>query len=198
MKRVFVSQRVDDVESRNERRDALDQRFTVMLNQIDCICMPLPNDVQVIRAVWNQSAPDAVILSGGNDPVVYGGDSPERDAADNALIDLCVVYKTPLLGICRGMQSIVLHFGGSLKKTQGHVGARHGLQGVFNQNVNSYHVFAPCVLPDSLEVLSFSDDGCIEHISHRDLQIHGIMWHPEREYPMCKIQLGHVKEMLYL
>ena len=198
MKRIFISQRVDVVENRNERRDALDQRFTAMLNLIDCLCMPLPNDVRVIRALWNQATPDAVILSGGNDPVEYGGNSAERDAADSALIDLCVVHKTPLLGICRGMQSIVLHFGGSLKKTQGHVGTRHDLKGAFAQNVNSYHNFAPCVLLDSLEALSFSDDGCIEHVRHRDLQIHGIMWHPERENPICMIQLEHVKEMLYL
>ena len=198
MKKVFVSQRVDVIESYNERRDALDQRFAVMLNLIGCLCMPMPNDTHVIRALWNHAAPDAVILSGGNDPVEYGGFAPERDAADNALIELCVAHNVPLLGICRGMQSVILHFGGSLNKTQGHVGVRHDLQGVFAGNVNSYHNFAPCELPNSLVTLSFADDGCIEHVCHKDLQIFGIMWHPERENPTCQIQLKHVKEMLCL
>ena len=198
MKRVFVSQRVDVIGSHNERRDALDQRFAVMLNMIYGLCMPMPNDVCSVRNLWNQIAPDAVILSGGNDPVEYGGFAPERDATDNALIELCVRHNIPLLGICRGMQSIILHFGGSLKKKQGHVAVRHDLQGEFAQNVNSYHNFAPKKLPDSLVALSFADDGCIEHIRHKDLQIHGIMWHPEREKPFCQVQLEHVKEMLCL
>ena len=198
MKKIFVSQRVDIVESYGERRDALDQRFSGMLHSLGGMCIPLPNDSAIIRELWLQIIPDAVILSGGNTSIQYGGNAPERDMADKALIELCAINKTPLLGICRGMQSIIEHFGGTLERKDGHVKVRHNLLGDFSHNVNSYHNFVPKELPGCIIALSHAEDGSIEHIRHSDLPIFGIMWHPEREDPVCPEQMKQVKEILCL
>ena len=44
-----------------------------------------------------------------------------------------------------------------------------------------YHslTIEPDSLPDCLEITAESDDGVIQGLSHRDLPIHGVQFHPE-------------------
>src|SRR5580658_6931586 len=65
-----------------------------------------------------------LLLTGGGDvdPALYGEiaspetepPDPERDAVEAALIDEALARDLPLLGICRGMQLLNVHRGGSL------------------------------------------------------------------------------------
>ena len=65
-----------------------------------------------------------LLLTGGGDvdPALYGEiaspetdpPDPERDAVEAALIDEALARDLPLLGICRGMQLLNVHLGGSL------------------------------------------------------------------------------------
>ncbi|MDR3699922.1 MAG: gamma-glutamyl-gamma-aminobutyrate hydrolase family protein [Candidatus Sulfopaludibacter sp.] len=67
---------------------------------------------------------DGLVLTGGGDvdPALYGEiaspetelPDPERDAVEAALIDEALARDLPLLGICRGMQLLNVHQGGSL------------------------------------------------------------------------------------
>jgi putative glutamine amidotransferase len=127
--------------------------------------------------------PDGIVLSGGNTPVAYGGQSKERDCVDELLISYSVEKNLPLIGVCRGMQSICLYFGGSLKQVKGHVRVRHNIEGLIKRNVNSYHEWSPDYQGDNIEVLCRSDDDGIEMVHHVSLSIYGMMWHPEREKP---------------
>ena len=43
MRRILVSQRVDVLFDRNERRDALDQKLIELLSSINGIILPVPN-----------------------------------------------------------------------------------------------------------------------------------------------------------
>ena len=139
MKLGVISQRVDAIKDYGEIRDGLDTQWYALLRQAGAGLVPLPNQPQVIPIVLERLQPDFIILSGGNNPVAYGGDAPERDAVDELLINFSIERTVPLLGVCRGMQSVGLFFGGTLKRVEGHVATRHMIRGKIKREVNSYH-----------------------------------------------------------
>jgi len=189
MKRILISQRVDVIESYSERRDALDQRWSELLWEAGCLGLPVPNHRRALTELLKVLPIDGILLTGGNSPVEYGGLAQERDETDELLISFAVSNNTPLLGVCRGMQSIVLYFGGTLRKVKEHVAVRHeiiinnNLHRSSTRNVNSYHEYSPDKLPDALTIFAQSMDDEIEYLRHKNLPIAGIMWHPEREIP---------------
>ena len=184
MKTILVSQRVDIIESYKERRDALDQKWADFLWEAGLIGIPVFNHASSLNEILNSINIDGILLTGGNSPVEYGGSAPERDNTDTLLITHAIKNNIPLLGVCRGMQSIVIHFGGTLHKVEGHVAKRHNLDS--SREVNSYHEYAPDKLSIELDIISKADDQVIEHIKHKNLSLAGIMWHPERETPFNK------------
>ena len=190
---IYISQRVDIHSDYNERRDALDQRWASLLLQAGHMALPIFNHAEIADKLLKYHPPGGIILSGGNNPQIYGGNAPERDEIDAFLTEYAVKYKIPLLGVCRGMQSIVLYFDGLLHKVKGHTAVRHMVNGEINREVNSYHNFAPKSLPEELYSAGRSSDGEIECIKHKHLPIMGIMWHPEREIIFNKDDL----KMLY-
>lgn len=181
MKRILVSQRVDVIESYNERRDAIDQRWNLFLREVGVLPIFAPNDAQTVIKLLQEIAPDGILLTGGDNPESYGGNIPERDEVDRLLIQYSESTYIPLLGVCRGMQSILLYFGADLKHVNGHIAVKHAVHGDINRTVNSYHSLQPNYVPTCFEVLARSKDESIEAIKHVNCKIHGIMWHPERE-----------------
>ena len=177
MKRIFVSQRVDEHPDYGERRDALDQKWTEFLWHLGFICLPTPNHADMVKKMLIEMPPAGILLTGG--PI---GTAPERDALDECLITYALSNKIPLLGVCRGMQSIILHHKGTLKKVEDHIAVLHMLDN--GREVKSYHGYGPDILPDVLIPLAYSTkDGSVEQIRHVSLPMYGIMWHPERENP---------------
>lgn len=183
MKKVIVSQRVDIIPERGERRDALDQRLTDWLLAAGYLPVPMPNLFVAQRAEAQPSwlegiGASAVLLSGGNDI----GACPERDASERGLLQWAASGGIPVLGICRGMQMLGVHGRGELVRVAGHAGTRHAVQGeIARAAVNSYHDYALAACPAEYEVLACADDGVIEAMRHRTLSWEGWMWHPERE-----------------
>lgn len=183
MKKILVSQRVDVVPSYGEHRDALDQRWASFLAETGAVAIPAPNHLKTVQFLLETIVPDGILLSGGNSPVAYGGSAPERDKTDALLIDYAISHKCPLAAVCRGMQSLILHFGGDLYQIEGHVTASHTVSGAISREVNSYHTLAACGLPDSLILLASAPDGAIEAVRHGELPMFAVMWHPERAIP---------------
>ena len=194
MKVIFATQRVDALPERGERRDALDGRWAEFLLCIDCMLLPVPNNVAVAKELLLGLRSDGILLTGGNSPASYGGDAPERDEVDTFMIEQATKNKKPMIGVCRGMQSIICHFGGTLKHTDGHVAVRHGVDGNISREVNSYHSLAVDMLPACFEIIAQTEDGIIEAVRHRDLPIMAIMWHPEREATFCSDDLLLIKD----
>jgi len=178
---IYVSQWVDVHDGYGERRDAMDQRWVEWLWQAGFLAVPVPNHCKSVEALITQRLPGGILLTGGNNPKGYGGDAPERDSTDYVLIDCAVRHKIPLVGVCRGMQSIVLYFGGTLREVSGHTATRHAVNEKIGRVVNSFHSLAVDRLPDVLSAVRGVDDGVIEFVTHNTLFIIGIMWHPERE-----------------
>lgn len=97
--------------------------------------------------------------------------------------------KVPILGVCLGHQVIVTAFGGrvDLAPTVMHgktSSIRHDGNGVFRGLSNPlvatrYHSLAAAELPDLLEPCAWSEDGVVQGVRHRELDIHGVQFHPE-------------------
>jgi putative glutamine amidotransferase len=156
-----------------------------------------------------------LLLTGGGDvdPALYGEfaspetepPDPERDAVEAALIDEALARDLPLLGICRGMQILNVHLGGSLiqhlptagrhvRRTSDRSLPAHpvaiqpgtllsGLAGVATWQVNSRHHQAVARLGDGFRVCaSDPEDGTVEAIELPARRfVLGVQWHPENQ-----------------
>lgn len=179
--RIVVTQRVEVVAGYGERRDCLDQQWTVLLEQLSMQCIPIPNRG---RAGVFADLADGIILSGGNDLADLPGGTntaPERDALERELVQTCLERGLPVLGVCRGLQFLNGFFGGNLTRIADHAATRHPLQGAFLGPVNSFHNFAIERLGEGLQPLATAPDGSIEAVRHHHHRLQAVMWHPERE-----------------
>ncbi len=128
--------------------------------------------------------PEAIVISPGPCTPSDAGiccDLIERAANDGV----------PVFGVCLGHQAIGQVFGGDVVRapipihgklsevTHRGEGVFRGINGPFK--ATRYHslVVKRETLPPSLNVTATSEDGLIMGLSHRDLPVHGVQFHPE-------------------
>lgn len=132
--------------------------------------------------------PDAIVLS------------PGPCTPDDAGICLDLIGKAsghiPILGVCLGHQAIGQAFGGEVVRAPSPVHGktcemricdiRHdggsvfrGINGSFK--ATRYHslVVKRDTMPDTLQVTAETDDKLVMGLSHKELPIHGVQFHPE-------------------
>ncbi|MGJ8656715.1 MAG: anthranilate synthase component II [Akkermansiaceae bacterium] len=110
--------------------------------------------------------------------------------------------KIPILGVCLGHQSIGQVFGGDVIRAaelmHGKTSViKHGGKSVFKGLPDSftatrYHslIVQRDSLPDCLEITAETEDGVIMGLKHKEMEVHGVQFHPE------SILTEHGKEML--
>ena len=137
-------------------------------------------DVQAAMAL----RPSAILLSPG--PC-----DPDQAGICLALTQAAAETRTPLMGVCLGHQTIGQAFGGKVVRCHEIVHGKPGTihhegKGVFAGlpsplSATRYHslVVERESLPDCLEVTGALEDGTIMGLSHRELPIHGVQFHPE-------------------
>lgn len=155
---------------------------------------------------------DGLVLAGGADisPDRYGegphrqtgGIRPDRDAAELPLLEGALGRDLPVLGICRGLQLMVVAHGGRLlqhlPEVVGHDGhrpapGRYGehavttaegsrLRAVLGEcvDVPSYHHQGVGDVGAGLTATAWADDGTVEGVERSDRPFTlGVLWHPE-------------------
>ncbi len=193
---VIYTQRVEIVESYQERRDCADQNIPRFLEACGYMPVPVPNVISDLEMFVEAVCPVGILLTGGNSLVSYGGTAPERDKTDYRLIEIALRKNLPLYGFCRGMQSVLDYFSCELENVQGHVAVRHNVDGEWGSlEVNSFHNQACKMLKSPLKVMAAADDGIIEAASYQGKNMVVTMWHPERENPFRDEDIQRVRNL---
>lgn len=156
---------------------------------------------------------DALILSGGGDiNPLWAGEEPspklhginqERDLPELLIARLAYNRQIPMLGICRGIQTLATAFGGKVAQDISDVATiKHSqdadrsepthsviidedssLFDIYKSTkvmVNSFHHQAVAEVGDKFRVIAKSPDGIIEAMESSEFKsILGVQWHPE-------------------
>jgi putative glutamine amidotransferase len=159
---------------------------------------------------------DGIVLTGGGDiaPERYGAKrdeavrmvNHERDEFELAIVARAFERKIPMFAICRGIQVVIVAFGGTLiQDLASHAGAHdHDIagEGAYEPHsqalieegtrlasiigaglhgINSIHHQAVEKLGKGLIVVASSPDGTVEAIEHEDDEwdLISVQWHPE-------------------
>jgi putative glutamine amidotransferase len=181
---------------------------------------PIPADVAQDVQLGDA---DGLLLMGGTDinPTRYGAEpAPETDSPDDGrdeiewrLIDEAIAKDLPILAICRGLQILNAHHGGTLVQhlppTSGHDVERENkglpaheilideasllgrIAGTSKWRVNSRHHQAADRVGDGLRVMARAvEDGTIEALEQPDKRfLLAVQWHPEDQINECPEQL---------
>lgn len=193
---IGITMRVDEVASRGERRDAIDQSWINLLATCGYMPILLPNHLPTVQEMLRTLPIRGMIMTGGNDLLKYGGRSPERDEAERFLIQYACNSGIPLLGVCRGMQMLQDFWGIELERIEGHVAVHHAVhtnEGSLSKN--SYHRYGARKSVEKLVVTARAADGIIKAVKHKHASIQGIMWHPEREMPFEPSDMSMIKQL---
>ena len=123
-----------------------------------------------------------LLLPGGGD---IRGPLP---GTESFLIDSFARSRRPILGICRGLQALNVHWGGTLRDIPGHQLPRGDLvhptraEGLMARLLGEAPAVTSCHHQAGLEIAALSEDGFIEALEKPDATFClGVQWHPERQ-----------------
>lgn len=172
--------------------------YKAALKKADCGAVIFPDASYVER---HPDEFDGLLLPGGGDvPPSLAGCAAHLNPLDSEQLHALRLFSDqgkPIFGICKGMQLINLHFGGTIKSISNpsfHQKPKRdvfhpadNLQGSFlhalfgpHMLVNSSHHQCVDKLGQSLQAVQHAPDGTVEALSHLSAPIFGSQWHPER------------------
>jgi len=213
--RVVTPVRIKD----NQQTLYIYENYYQMLKKFDIeLLIVTPSSFETYLKV--SEIADGLLLTGGTDvnPKFYNQElhpSTNIEPADFeqmefALISLFNKQKKPILGICRGIQTINVYFNGTLlqdiasanadaidhqqekKETYGHTVEiqkdTHLAKFISGSiNVNSFHHQNVDVVAPGFKVNAISEDGLVEGIEKGN--IIAVQWHPEKVNDIYQEQL---------
>ena len=187
MKKIIIVQRYKKIGKYNEVRDSLSTDLSRFIIKLGYLPIPYPSEVlpeNFIKFV----KPKAIIFSGGDDPKK----KDLRRDIEIKFLKLSIKRNITVIGICRGAQQINLFCKGKISKISSHVRKKHKIKTNFSKKlhkINCYHDYGILRknLGKNLNILATARDGSIECFKHNKRNWLGVMWHPERNANLSKI-----------
>jgi len=189
---IAVTMRYDYFYNGKEVRNGIDFNLINWVYNLGYTPHLVPNDIRYFKIIKKNKFA-GFILSGGNDINI----KTTRVLLENKILKLSIKDKTPVLGICHGMQIMNRFEDGNLKRVSNHVQKHHKLcdnEFEYPNKVNSFHKFGIKRLGKNFEVIAYSNDNQIEAIKHKKYNWLGWMWHPERDKAFNKKLLKIAKD----
>ncbi|RKN07272.1 aminodeoxychorismate/anthranilate synthase component II [Streptomyces radicis] len=152
------------------------------LYQLGAECEVLRNDAVRPERV-QQGGFAGVLLS-------PGPGTPERAGVSVEMVTHCAATRTPVFGVCLGMQAMAVAYGGVVGRAPELLHGktsdiRHTGEGVFDGlptplTVTRYHSLAAeePTLPEELRVTAWAGEVPMA-LRHRELPVEGVQFHPE-------------------
>jgi para-aminobenzoate synthetase component 2 len=152
------------------------------LYQLGAECEVLRNDEVTLGHA--ERGFDGVLLS-------PGPGSPEEAGVCVDMVRHCATAGVPVFGVCLGMQSMQVAYGGVVNRAPELLHGKTSLvehegKGVFAGlptpfTATRYHSLAadPVTVPAELEVTARTADGIVMGLRHRELPVEGVQFHPE-------------------
>lgn len=149
----------------------------------------LGEELKVVRndeitiAEMEELAPKMIVIS--------PGPCTPNEAGESLNIIQHFAGKVPILGVCLGHQAIAQAFGGNVIRAERLMHGKtspvfHSEIGLHRKNANPfaatrYHslIVEKHSLPDCLEVTSWTEEGEIMGLRHKEFAIEGVQYHPE-------------------
>jgi anthranilate synthase component 2 len=153
------------------------------LQELKIEVVTVRNDARTVAELLHMKPTFFVLSPGPSDP--------DHAGVCLELLKECERTKTPLFGVCLGMQAMGQAFGGKVVRAplpmHGKVTpVQHKGVGVFKGlpsplKATRYHSLAvdPKTLPAALTVTAETDDGVIMGLRHQTCLIEGVQFHPE-------------------
>ncbi|MDE0045320.1 MAG: aminodeoxychorismate/anthranilate synthase component II [bacterium] len=163
--------------------DSFTYNLLHFLGELGASCDVRRNDAITVDEIMAMRPRGIVISPGPCDP--------DRAGICLELVKRSARESLPLLGVCLGHQAIGQAFGGTIDRAprpmHGKISViEHDGNGVFDAipsplRATRYHslTLRPGSVPGCLEVNSWTEDGVIMGVRHRELPIHGVQFHPE-------------------
>ncbi len=169
--------------------DSFTYNLVQYFGQLGVNVVTLRNDHDSVANILSEQAdfvPDKVVISPG----------PGNPNDAGICLDLVkeiskMVNPIPILGVCLGHQTIGMAFGGKVVNSRAIMHGKvsnivHTGTGLFKgipspYNVTRYHSLAlsEADLPNCFEIIAKTNDQEIMAISHSNLPIYGVQFHPE-------------------
>lgn len=203
---IAITERYERVDKENIFKENffVSKYFKDIFEELNIILFPVSSHIGLEKIV---NICDALLVTGSAidiNPKYYGEETlketkiseyyDKQEELDFAFIKAFHKAKKPILGICAGVQSINVCFGGSLYQDI----PNHSIKGdvkmhkiniengsfldrCYNKEqieVNSFHHQAIKRLAENFRVTAKSQDGIIEAIEYENIL--GVQWHPEQ------------------
>ena len=149
------------------------------LEELGAHCSVMKNDEITLQSI---STYDGVLIS-------PGPGSPESAGASIEVIRECARLEMPMLGVCLGVQTLAVAFGGEVNQApeliHGHTSVIFHEESRLFLEVPSpflatrYHSLSVTKVPDDLVITAQTADGVVMALEHRTLPLSGVQFHPE-------------------
>lgn len=183
---------------KNQFEYSIDLRFRKLFFE----CFKKRIEIVLIDEEQKLNDLNLIVFSGGNDLIKFSKKKCDliRNSKNSKILRKAIKLKKNILSICYGSLFIADYFGAKIIKTTKHK-KKHKvfINNHFIKNnyiVNSFHNYKITKTDKRFNIIAYAFDGSIESFYYKEKKIFCVMWHPERNSKIQKLDVKLIKKYL--